>query len=159
MFFTDSQTIKADVASVYEFFSNTDIWQMAVPHCNCIKVLEESNQGFITKEKIEMNVTSKLGHNESFITERWKVRNHVITYNQLSPPEPIIHHSGEWHFEDLGNETKITSVHIVFVDNTYENYQQYKNYSFIEIEDLAKQSILHNSKQIIDSCYKFLTRR
>jgi aromatase len=157
MLFHHSRIIHARLADVYEFFSNVGIWEKTVPHCKRMEVLESHGKDGAESEVIKMVVTSKAGNEEEFLTRRWKVRNRVITYNQLTPPEPITLHAGEWQFEEVEDGVEVTAIHLVFVEDSRDKFPQFKDYTHSELEQLARDSIVHNLEQIIDVCAQMLT--
>jgi ribosome-associated toxin RatA of RatAB toxin-antitoxin module len=157
MLFSQSKVVQAHLEDVYEFFSNVGIWEKAVPHCKRIEVIESHIRDNVESEKIKMVVSSKAGDEEAFVTQRWKVKNRVITYNQLIPPAPIALHAGEWKFEEVREGVEVTSFHLVFVENLLTDLASFKSYSYSELEKLARDSIIHNSEQIIEVCAQMLT--
>ncbi|HEX9058930.1 MAG TPA: SRPBCC family protein [Clostridia bacterium] len=159
MLFSNYKIIKANLSDVYEFFSDTEKWEKAVPHCKSIDVMESTESSGIIEETIKMTVLAKGGQEEEFITKRWKAKDKVITNNQLTPPPTLFLHSGEWQFEKVDEGVKVTSVHLVFVNSSVFSMVQFKNSSFEDVEKMAKDSITHNSEQILEACEKIIAGR
>lgn len=157
MYIEKQYIINRNISDVYDFFSDAENWGIRVNHCSNIRYIERKSKSGQDYEKFYFSTESQLSK-EKICTERWKQKNKSIVYNQVSLPFGLLHHSGEWVFEDLNDKTKVTSRHIISEDFLSQINRKYNVKTYEDAELIIKNSIIKNSDEIIEAAESFFER-
>lgn len=110
--------ISAPISDVYEAFRSANLWPHYIPHVRHvdIKPVEASATDSYIQE-ISMEVESLGRKTEYILSTRVLNEPDAITFNEINPPKPLLHHSGAWVFEELSpNRTRVIASHEYLID-------------------------------------------
>jgi uncharacterized protein YndB with AHSA1/START domain len=110
--FTDSVTIAAGQAEVYDFLYRADLWPQRLPHVSRLD-LTQNDDG--TVQTMAMDTRSTDGSVHTTRSIRVCFPHSRIVYKQTATPEIMAAHVGEWTFTPSGAGVEATSRHTVVI--------------------------------------------
>jgi aromatase len=110
--FSDTVTLDATAADLYDFVHRSDRWPEHVPHVGRVDLTEDADG----VQLMEMDTVTAGDHTHTTKSVRICFPGDRIVYKQLLPPAILFGHSGSWEFADGPHGVEITARHTVAID-------------------------------------------
>lgn len=110
--FSDTVTLDASAAELYDFVHQSDRWPEHVPHVGRVALSEDADGVQI----MEMDTVTEGGIPHTTKSVRICFPGERIDYKQLMPPAMLFGHSGSWEFSDVPDGVEVTATHTVAIN-------------------------------------------
>lgn len=109
--FEDEVRVDGAATDVYDFVNEADRWPARLPHVATAELTEDT----AGVQVLRMETRTQDGSTHTTRSVRICFPPHRIVYKQLRTPALLSVHTGQWRFDQQGDQTVITSAHIVML--------------------------------------------